>query len=322
MDLKNFLLPQGKRMEYLLRKYAIYTPDKSKVILAPTQRLFPKEELEYFSEGIQARIFKSRKLDLVVKEGRWDLDLKLFPGSKLSLPANITEKALKLFSYSFLPDLKEVLRQFKGYLRFVQYFGYFKDEKDFYHPNLELIMNAQQNIRESLSFFVEDLERYHRIKFAPGLEEILNSDMKYLNFLPKEYLLYGKSISPENNGRDTYYIIQEFVKGDLLHDVDDRLLPPDIKKQMILMVYLMLLMDYQIHLVPDTRPRYPLLQAYNFLTKTDNIIVTKNNGIKFIDTRWFWDRKSNFIKRGLLIPDMIIGLAKKYINILLEDVNN
>jgi len=87
-----------------------------------------------------------------------------------------------------------------------------------------------------------------------------------------------------------------------------------------LMIYLILLMNYQIHLVPDTRPRYPILQVGNWLTKTDNIIATEDK-IKFIDTRWFWDYNSNPIKRGLIIPDMIINLAKSYINVLLNELD-
>jgi len=85
------------------------------------------------------------------------------------------------------------------------------------------------------------------------------------------------------------------------------------------LVYLILLMNYQIHLVPDTRPRYPLLQVNNWLTKTDNIILSKDD-IKFIDTRWLWDYNSNIIKRGVVIPDMILNISKSYIVNLLKYV--
>ena len=166
---------------------------------------------------------------------------------------------------------------------------------------------------------MEDLEQFYQIKFDAKLKTILEAELKYHNFLPKEYLLIGDSISEENKGKPTFFIVQKFVKGQLLHDVDDRKLSTDVQKQLVLLTYLILLMNYQIHLVPDTRPRYPLFQAYNWLTKTDNIIVSENQ-VKFIDTRFFWDYKASFVRRGFVIPDMIIGLSKNYINEMLKHV--
>ncbi len=316
---KKIFFPQDGRFESLLKRYAIYAPEKNAMKLAPTQRLFDPHKMRFLSAGMFSRVYKMNSIDWVVKEGRWDMDFSLFGETKLPLPVNLTQGILKLFSYTFLPDTNEILRQYKGYLKFIQYFGYFKSKEDYYHPNLELISNAQKNIRDSLSFYMEDLETYYQIKFDPKLKLILDSELKYHNFLPKEYLLVGDSIAPENKGKKTFFIVQKFVKGDMLHDVDDRKLPPVVQKQLVLLTYLILLMNYQIHIVPDTRPRYPLLQVYNWLTKTDNIIVNQDQ-VKFIDTRWFWDNKSNFIKRGLVIPEMIIGLAKNYINEMLKHV--
>jgi hypothetical protein len=260
-----------------------------------------------------------KDMDWVVKEGRWDLDLNLFGDAKLPLPAELTEKILTLFSFTFLPSQKEILRQYKAYLKFVQYFGYFEKESSYYHPNQDLIFNAQKNIRESLVFYREDLEKYYKFKLDPKIDEILNSDVKYHNFLPKEYLLVGKSISRENKGKNTYYIVQEYIKGTLMHDNDESSLTMETKRQMVLLVYLILLMNYQIHLVPDTRPRYPIMQVNNWLTKTDNIILNKDD-VKFIDTRWLWDYNSNIIKRGIIIPDMIINISKSYLENLLHNL--
>lgn len=314
-----FLFPKKSRFESLLRRYAIFSPDQSQIKLAPTQRLFASEHIRRLSSGLQARVFKMTDQDWVVKEGRWDLDFNLFGDAKMPLPAELTEKVLNLFSHSLQPTRKEILRQYKAYLKFIQYFGYFRDEEDYYHPNLDLILNAQKNIRDSLLVYKDELETFYKIKFHPSLDGILAGELKYHNFLPKEYLLIGQSISPENKGKDTCFIVQKFVKGDLLHDLEVKDLAPEIKKQMALMTYLILLMHYQIHIVPDTRPRYPILQVGNWLMKTDNIMITKDQ-VKFIDTRWFWDAKSNIIKRGVIIPEMIINLSKSYINELLKDV--
>ena len=319
MKFKDLFFPKNKRFEFLLSRYAIYTPELTAIKLAPANRLFDTRKMHFISMGLQARVFKLRGLDWVVKEGRWDLDLNLFGPAKLPLPAELTEKILNVFSFTFQPDNKEILRQYKAYLKFSQYFGYFLTEDDYYHPNLELISNAQKNIRESLGFYKDDLEQYYKIKFHPNIDKVINSNTRYHNFLPKEYLLTGKSISPENKGRNTFYIVQQFVKGELLHDVNSRDYPQEVKKQLALLVYLILLMRYQINLVPDTRPRYPIMQLNNYLTKTDNIILCQDQ-VKFIDTRWFWDIKSNFIKRGLIIPDLIINLSKNYINVLLNEL--
>lgn len=319
MDIKSWLFPKNKKFENTLRLYAVFFPDTKNIKMAPTHRLFDLNNLEYISNGLNARVYKMKNADWVVKEGRWDLDINLFEGVKLPIPAKLVDGIFKMFSSALLPTEKEILRQYKAYLRFAQYFGYFEKKDCYYHPNLDLIFNAQKNIRDSLVFYREDIEKHYKIDLGPKIDSILTSDVKYHNFLPKEYLLVGKSISRENKGKNTYFIVQEFVKGTLMHDYEESDLTEDTKKQMILLVYLILLMNYQIHLVPDTRPRYPLLQVNNWLTKTDNIILNKDE-IKFIDTRWLWDYNSNIIKRGVVIPDMILNISKSYIVNLLKYV--
>ena len=320
MKLPSFLFKKESNFEKQIQPYAIFTPDRKSVRLAPTQKIFQKRELKYISAGIQARVYKIENQNWVVKEGRWDLELNLFGGTKLPLPAQFAEKTMNLFSSSFLPTVNEILRQYKGYLKFLQYFGYFTSKEEYYHPNFDLIVNAQKNIRESLYIHKEALETYYGVTFNRNIDEILRSDVKYHNFVPKEYLLIGQGISKENERKTTFFIIQEFVEGQLLHDLDPKKLDHPIQRQLALMLYLILLMNYQIHIVPDTRPRYPILQINNWLTKTDNIIVN-NQQIKFIDTRWFWDYNANPIKRGLIIPDMILNLTKIYINVLLNELD-
>ena len=319
MNLKKFFLPKINKFENTLKLYAVFFPDANNLRLAPTTRLFELNNLEFLSNGLNARVYKVINADWVVKEGRWDLDLSLFGEAKLPIHAELTAKVLGLFSFTFQPTIKEILRQYKSYLNFVQYFGYFTKKVEYYHPNVDLILNAQKNIRDSLVFYLDEIESYYKLKFSPKLKEILSSDLKYQNFLPKEYLLVGKSITPINNGKITYFIVQEYVKGTLLHDVDEKNLDNVIKQKLILLAYLMLLMNYQVHLVPDTRPRYIFLPGTNWITKTDNIIITKDS-VKFVDTRWLWDRNSNIIKRGLFIPDMVINNTKDFILNLLKDV--
>lgn len=320
MKLRDIFFRKDHSFERELQQYAVYTPERRSLNFAPTNKIFGSRKLKFISAGLQARVYKIEGMDWVVKEGRWDLELNLFGTTKLPLPASLTEKALHMFQYTFLPTVPEILRQYKAYLKFVQYFGYFTEKNSYHHPNLDLIINAQRNIRDSLMLHKDDLEQYYHMRFHHKIDQVLQSEFKYHNFVPKEYLLIGQGVSSENKGRTTFFIVQEFVKGELLHDLEPKLLESNVRKQLALMIYLILLMNYQIHLVPDTRPRYPILQVGNWLTKTDNIIATEDK-IKFIDTRWFWDYNSNPIKRGLIIPDMIINLAKSYINVLLNELD-
>jgi hypothetical protein len=39
---------------------------------------------------------------------------------------------------------------------------------------------------------------------------------------------------------------------------------------------------------------------------TENIFSTQSQGIKMVDTRWLWSTDTNIIKRGILIPELIL----------------
>lgn len=306
------------KIEKKLREYAIYDPIK--VREAPIQEILEGLDYEKISGGQMGRVFKIKDKDWIMKEGRWDLSLELFWDKKLPLPAEITERVLKLFAFTFLPREEEVLRQYRMYLNFIEYFGYFESEKDYFHPNISIIQTAQRTIRDSLTYFKPRLEKQYNMKFNGKIDEILESDdIKYHNFLPKEFLLYGRSISKANKNKLTQFIFQDYIEGDLLHDKSNDELSQKELKQLILMIYLLLLMHYQLGIIPDTRPRYIFTEAYNWLTKTDNIIISKE-GLKFIDTRWFWDSKSNLVRRGVIIPNMIINMSKLYLSNLLKHV--
>jgi len=307
------------QLEEKLKQLAVYSPEKYKEadITQIITELGLNVEKKYM--GQLSRVYRVHDTPWMIKEARWDLSVELFAGTQLPFPVMMTSRIMKMFSFTFLPDKKEILNQYGMYLEFVQYFGYFKDEKAYYHPNRELIFNSQRNIRETLLFFKPQLERMYKVKFNPKLDKILSSNVKYLNFLPKEYLIIGKSISPENKGKVTSLIFQEFIKGNVLRDFPQDKLSRKHKEQLILMIYLLLLMHMQVNLIPDTRPRYHVFEAYDWLTRTDNIMVSKER-LVFIDTRWFWDTEANIIKKGIIIPSLVLNKAKMTINMLLEQV--
>lgn len=319
IDLKKIFTPKRAYAEALIKRYAIYSDKIEDARIAPISSMFDISKLEFISAGLMSRVFKYPELGFVVKEGRWDMDFELFKGTRIPLNVKLIQKIYKVFSHEFLPDLKETLRQYRDYLKFTEYFGFFSDKNSYHHTNIEGILSNQRHIRNSLLFVKPEIEKYFHFKINPKIDAILLSDSRLHNFLPKEYLLYGKSISKENEGKNTSYIIQEFVKGNVLHDIDQTALPIEVTRELILLLYLILLMDYQTGLLPDTRPKYIVIQAYDWLLETDNVMLS-DKGIKFIDTRWMWKKGWNPIRRGIIIPEMIENLAKGYINFLLDSL--
>jgi len=241
----------------------------------------------------------------------------LFGNVKMPLPAKLTEDIWKQFSQTFLPTEEEILRQYGFYLEFAEYLGFFgsKDIDVYHHPELQKLVTAQHQIRDSLVDSLESIEDHFDFTMPEVVKEILEeSSIRHHNFLPKEYLLMGPALSKENQNRDTYFVFQEFIQGDHLHDVNLHQLLIREKHQMILLLLLLLLLHQEKHLLPDMRPRYLVLEIHNWLTRTDNIILGKQ-GLKFIDTRWFWQTDSNFVKRGLIVPEVMLVHAK---NLLVE----
>ncbi|MDQ7021147.1 MAG: hypothetical protein Q9M91_04900 [Candidatus Dojkabacteria bacterium] len=278
-------------------------------------------ELKKIGMGLLGRVYKIKDTTWVIKEGRWDLSFDFLLGIKLPVPARFLEFILKPFNFKFLPNPKEILKQYGEYLEFAQYFGYFETDKQYYHPNREVIFRAQKTIRDSLLLYKPRLEEKYGFTFDPKIDEVLNNpETRYHNFLPKEYLIIAKSISKENKGRITSIIFQEFVEGKLLRDIPDKKLQRKLKEQLILMCYLILIMHLEKNWLPDTRPRYFLFEAYNWLTKTENIIVTEKE-LKFIDTRWMWDTDTNFIRKGMVIPNLVINKSKSTIQSLLNELD-
>lgn len=305
-------------LEDQLKKYAIYSAGPGSLKDAPLTKMLSHYEKEPLSMGYNTRVFKLPEEGWVIKEGRWDLDIGLFGNVKMEIPAQPFENLLNLFELSFLPNPEEILRQYELYLKFIQYFGYFSKEEDYYHPEIESIRTKQKSIRDSLVEFIPDVEKKFNFKIESKIKNILESDMKYINFLPKEYLLYGESFSKENQNKKTYYIFQEFVKGKLLHDVSKEEVENTVVGQLALLLYMLLVMNMKEELLPDTRPRH-VVQAFDWLTKTDNIIIA-DDSVKFIDTRWLWDTSSGLVKRGMMIPDMTIKMSKKYLNYYLKKI--
>ncbi len=281
------------------------------------EELFDEHEFDALSDGLQARVFRIRDAQWVMKEGRWDMDFNLLKNVKVALPAKFTETVWRQFSQTFLPTQEEIVRQYRLYLQFAEYLGYF-EERDgttpYHHPNLMRIVDAQRDIRNNLVQRMQDIREDYGIDLPAHLETLFRSPLQHHNFLPKEYLLTGRPLSPQNEGQQTFFLFQQYIDGTHLHDIDLTAIDGPTRDQCILFLYLLLLLHRDRKLLPDTRPRYPILQMYDWLTKTDNILLS-NDGLKFIDTRWFWETDSNFVKRGFFLPEVVIGQVK---NLLMQ----
>lgn len=118
------------------------------------------------------------------------------------------QKLLSPFSYKFLPTKEETWRQYQEYLLLTRYFGFF-DESYSYYPDFESITHFQNGLRWNLEIFHDILLS----RFDITLPKRFREDFPlFHNFLPREYMGYGTAISPENKGKQTSYIAQEYIK--------------------------------------------------------------------------------------------------------------
>jgi hypothetical protein len=301
--------------EDLIRLHALRSPDE--IVCIPIMEYLKAYTFEPISQGTFFRVYKVVGHPWVMKEGRWDVHLNIHDRIQVPIHPELSGILSKRFSSEIFPTYDEIKRQYKDYLQFVEYFGYFERSEDSFYDHHSQILLNQKSIRDSLVDLLPLIESEYRIKISKKILAILDSETRYYNFLPKEYCVVAPSISPENKGRDTVFIFQEFVAGTRLHDLKRKRMTYHQKAQLILLVYLILVMHYQIGLIPDTRPRYPVLELFGWLPKTDNIIIGAD-GVRFVDTRWFWETQANFIKRGAVIPELSLSATKNYLNWLLS----
>lgn len=275
------------------------------LLTSPTQELFPPARLTHIGGGVFQRVYRLRDTPWVIKEARWDPALPVGT-MEVPLPGESLHQLLSVFSTGFLPTQEETLRQYGEYLEFSRYFGWNAEtEEPDTAPDFAAIRSDQIAIRERLLTRFADLEREYGARLPASLQTILEGESAAHNFLPREYLLWGAAIAPENGGKETAFIVQEFAEGKTLHDMKEHeLFQSPWREQMTLLCYLILLMQFEKGVLPDTRPRQPLWQSYDWLLKTDNIIAG-GRGITFIDTRWLWRRGANPVLRGFVIPELM-----------------
>lgn len=296
-------------LQHRIREWSVSTPLEPTE--APVSSWLQERDVTLLSQGIQNRVYRVKDEPWVVKEARWDLELDLFRSLTIPLHAEITESILRQFSLSFLPTPEHMHEQRARYRKAAVYLGYASDPAD------AALCAEQAAVRERLPDCLDRLQNTYDIVLPRTLDRILESDTVRHNFLPEEHLLYGDAYAPENKGKKTFYTFQEFIRGKTLHDTELASMERQHRDQLTLFLTLMLLMNEEIGLVPDMRPRYLITEAIDWLAKTDNVIVGEK-GLTLIDTGWFWERHAPLVKRGVILPERTIGHAKALLLRLLE----
>lgn len=301
-------------LESWLRQHATYSPDQLKI--APIRDLLASHQIEPLSHrGMLSYVYKFKDTPWVVKEGKWNMDLHFLGDLKLKFPVEVAEKILR---DRVLPREAEISRQYALYLKLIRYLGVFSVD-NYYHPEITAIRLQQLTLRENLAQYIDEVSEDFKIKYPEHLKFILESELKYKNFLPKEYLVVGEGWHPDNKQRQTYFIFQEFIPGQAIHDISlTHLVADDNKRhELILFTFLLLLFYKHEKLVIDTRPRSPAAQIHQWLMKTDNIFVSES-GLTLIDTRSCWHAEDDLFRRGLLIPDVTMWNIQWWFNKLLN----
>ena len=273
-------------------------------------------EYEALGKGFFSRAFRVNWTKWVIKEWRWDIDIPLIFWSK-SIHGQPLQKLLSPFSYKFLPSKDESWRQYQDYLLLARYFGFFDQTFDYY-PEFSEIQAFQKWIRMNLWLFYDILKQRFGIQITPEIHKKLPI---FHNFLPREYIGYGKSISQENKGKETSYIIQEFIKWTPFSEKKIEDFDEEELLQIYLLCIIILIFYTQTGKIPDTRPNNDPKHWGQWFMHTENIFSTPSEWIKMIDTRWLWSVDSNLIKRWIIIPELILQsvtrAAKKIQKILI-----
>lgn len=297
-------------LKQFLYENAYYGDGNIKYIDILPENIFSR--MKFLGSGLFSNVYKLEGSGYVLKEGKWTVDMNLV-SLRLKFPIKLLEMNSKfLFKYSFLPYPEEMIRQYDDYIKFAKYFGCF--DNSYQHPRKKEILDEQLSTRTSLLDSIEELELYYQFKFRDNIKIIIEN--QFYNFLPEEFTLYAKSTT--NPDQYTSFIFQEFVDGIQFPDIDLKELSSKTKCQLVLFMYLILFLRFKEDLIPDIRPN--LSNFHNWIMKSPNLMLCPNGDVKFIDTRWFWNLNDNFVKRGLIIPEIGLIQLKYYINKLLDDL--
>ncbi len=295
-------------LEDVLKRHAM--DETGRAELAPIAEILRDYHLTPLGSGVMARVYRIEGTPWVVKEGRWDPSVPLSKRLHIPLPGAALHAALQLFSSTFLPAEEMIRAHHTHYRNFATSFGFGHEESN--------LRAMQEAARLKLPDALPDLIRRFGLPEEEKLMKILKEDVVLShNFLPKEHMLLGAALHPKGNGRKTSFLFQEYVHGPTLHDIPLKDLPEAERKALALFIALTFQVRDTHGILPDTRPRYPLLRPHDWLMRTDNVVVSPR-GLTYVDTRWFWETGSLVLRRGGLIPELTTNSYRRTLGRLLE----
>jgi hypothetical protein len=88
-----------------------------------------------------------------------------------------------------------------------------------YYQDYEAITHFQKGLRYNMDIFSGILRGRFDVRTPENMRE---NFPVFHNFLPREYMSYGTAISPENRGKETSYIAQQYIGGNPLSAKENR----------------------------------------------------------------------------------------------------
>lgn len=280
---------------------------------SPLEWRFDSYEKVLSGQHTQAYKVTIKDRTWIIKEGIDSIPIiKLLNLVKISIPWLFFSPPLSVFNINVLPKPSNALKSFGQYLELARYLGYFTDKNTL--ERLKISKKLQKKMRNKVE---KQLRKGG--EFKKYIYNIINNDKngykilkkvwkekkyRYTNFLPDEFLIIGHSSSSKK--KQTYYIVQEYVKGEILGHINEELLNQDLISRLIILLSLILYMTFNNSILLDTRPENILLGITEWFRKTGNIIVNiKEGSVSVVDTRTVWHPRKAFMQRTMIIPSLI-----------------
>jgi hypothetical protein len=224
-------------------------------------------------------------------------------------------------TFKIMPDLEYIKNGLAEYLLMKNYFS----PKE---PETASEINPELSVREAL---IQELDNKNSVfcKDLPELSEhelvICSKAMRQHSadeFLPNERMGVGptknlteaEQLQLKAEGKElqkTYFIIQERVLGNdvvSLSEITDQDLArnPEIARKLLAFALLTKKMYLDTGKLIDMRPEELAKNPFEWFQKTANLLVNRENSdVKFVDTRWLWDKKSPIGKKWFNLIDWL-----------------
>lgn len=249
----------------------------------------------------------------IIKEGLESFPLiKLLNYFDIRVPWIFLSPPLSFVDIDVLPHMSSILKSFAQYMELARYLGYFSDKDTL--ERLKISKKHQKKLRDRAGKQIKKSGEFgqYLYKVLGNDKDLYNvlkqvwkrKESRYTNFLPDEYLII--SHASNNEKKQTYYIVQEYIKGEILGNVNEELLNEELLCKLIILLSLIIYMTFNNSLLLDTRPENHLSGITEWFRKTGNIIINiRDNTVNVVDTRTVWHPNKAPLQRTMIIPSLI-----------------